>query len=118
MTPLRGLELRADGHSRSQDFDCLRLARLNAAKIKTNTDIALEMQQIAQAGVPPGNVLLRLFVPMQGRQRYEVTPADFVDWMKIPLDQFTGMGGKYVEVHNEPNLELEGLVASHARGVD
>ena len=106
---LYGVELRADGHSRSQDFNCLRLARLNAAKIKTNTDVAFEMQQIAQAGIPPGNVLLRLFVPMQGRRRYEVTPADFVDWMIPPLDVFVRAGGRFIEVHNEPNLELEGL---------
>ena len=106
---LRGLHLRADGHSRQADYDCIRIAGLNAAKIMTNTNIAEDMNKLAQVGIAPDHVVLRLFVDMRGRSIREATPERFVEWTRVETDVFIGMGGRYVEVHNEPNLAGEGL---------
>src|SRR3989304_1376688 len=111
MKAWRGLHMRADGHSHQVDYDCIRIAGLNAAKIMTNSgeDIPREMATLNSLGVPSEHILLRQFVSMQNRQVREATPERFVEWTRVETDLFIRAGGRYVEVHNEPNLPGEGL---------
>lgn len=104
----RGLHMRADGHSGSIDFNCLREAKLNAAKIMTNTGFE-ELHAIISGGVPAGQIVLRLFADFRDRI---IHPLDFYDWQRAWLGEFYRTGGRYVEVHNEPNLTVEGLGTS------
>ena len=102
----RGLHMRADGHSGSIDFELLRVGKLDAAKILTNTSFEELRQLIDQSGIVPGKIVLRLFADFRGRI---VPPLDFFDWQRAWLTEFQRLGGRYVEVHNEPNLPDEGL---------
>jgi murein DD-endopeptidase MepM/ murein hydrolase activator NlpD len=102
----RGLHMRADGHSEPIDFECLRVGGLEAAKILTNTSFEELQQLITTSGLAPSKIVLRLFADFRGRV---VPPLDFVEWQRAWLNEFQRVGGRYVEVHNEPNLPDEGL---------
>src|SRR3972149_3362347 len=104
---MRGLNMRADGHSTDADFACLTTAKLDAAKICTNTDFD-ELHRLGSI-VPAGNVVLRLFADFTSRI---IKPSDFFEWHVAWLTEFQASGGRYVEVHNEPNLTLEGYGSS------
>jgi hypothetical protein len=101
----RGLHLRADGHSGQLDYQCLSVGRLNAAKIMTNTGFE-ELAALIARGIQPTRIVLRLFADFRGRT---VTPIEFVEWQRLWLTEFARVGGRYVEIHNEPNLIDEGL---------
>lgn len=101
----RGLHMRADGHSGQLDYQCLSVARLNAAKIMTNTGFE-ELAALIAHGINPARIVLRLFADFRGRT---VTPVEFVEWQRLWLTEFVRVGGRYVEIHNEPNLPDEGL---------
>jgi len=108
MKAWRGLHMRADGHSHQADYDCLRIAGLNAAKLMTNTGPE-DMDKLIATGIAPDHIMMRLFADMHNRQIGEATPERFVEWTRVETDWFIAKGGRYVEVHNEPNLPGEGL---------
>lgn len=105
-TAWRGLQLRADGHSLTADYDCLTSGKLNAAKIMTNTDSA-ELRAIVQRGVAADHVVLRLF--WAGDNPALRDPARAFDEAQAWLKEFYTLGGRCVELHNEPNLRVEGM---------
>lgn len=107
-TAWRGLHMRADGNSGLLDFEALRVARCNAAKIMTNTSFD-EMSRLLASGINPARIVLRLFADFRGRR---VLPNEFIEWQRLWLAEFERCGGRYVEVHNEPNLPDEGLGTS------
>ena len=108
MKAWRGLHMRADGHSHQADYDCLRIAGLNAAKLMTNTGPE-DMDKLIATGIAPDHIVMRLFADMHNRLIREATPERFVEWTRVETDWFIAKGGRYVEVHNEPNLPGEGL---------
>ena len=101
----RGLHMRADGNSGLKDFECISVAKLNCAKIMTNTSF----EEFAQLRVliPSENIVLRLFAA--GNNPSLKNPDQFFTEQKLWLNEFNNYGGKYVEIHNEPNLPVEGL---------
>jgi hypothetical protein len=102
----RGLHLRADGHSTAADFECLRVAKLNAGKFMTNTGFD-ELDALIAAGIPASQIVLRLFAA--GDNPALRNSAQFFSEQRGWLDKFASMGGRYVEIHNEPNHPSEGM---------
>lgn len=104
-TAWRGLHMRADGHSTEDDFQCIRIAKLNAAKIMTNTSF----QEYARLRtlVPPDRIVLRLFAA--GNNPSLGNAERFFNEQLAWLTEFSDHGGRFVEIHNEPNLRSEGL---------
>lgn len=100
---LIGVHGRADGPLLEPDFPVIRDARMEAVKLLSNA--------------PPDNVkrllkinkdmfvLVRLFAGFRDRQ---VSSADFVSWVEADVQQLYSQGVRYFEVHNEPNLQIEG----------
>ncbi|HJO91647.1 MAG TPA: M23 family metallopeptidase, partial [Anaerolineales bacterium] len=101
---LVGVHGRADGPLLEPDFPVIRDARMEAVKLLSNA--------------PPENVkrllninkdmflLVRLFAGFRDRK---VSSADFVSWVEDDIYQLYEQGIRYFEVHNEPNLQIEGL---------
>jgi murein DD-endopeptidase MepM/ murein hydrolase activator NlpD len=105
-TAFKGLHMRADGNSTGADFTCLHVAKLNAAKIMSNTSFE-ELTRLLQEGIKASRIVLRLFVA--GDNPALKSSARFFDEQRAWLAEFNAKGGRYVEVHNEPNLPQEGL---------
>ena len=100
---LVGVHGRADGPLLEPDFPVIKDARMEAVKLLSNA--------------PPDNVkrllrinsdmflLVRLFAGFRDRK---VSSADFVSWVQADMHQLYEQGVRYFEVHNEPNLQIEG----------
>lgn len=105
-TTWRGLQLR-NGDNAPADWNCVRAGKLDA--VKFTTDTAIDDLYYACTLVPPSHILLRLFMP--GDDPALQNPVIFASMFGIWLDTFASVDGVYVEVHNEPNLDIEGLGA-------
>jgi hypothetical protein len=97
--------MRPGGPCRDSDFECVRIAGLKAAKLTTENPPET-VDRLVAVGVPAASIVVRLFADLSDRS---VEPAEFCDWMKLPIQLFMARGVRYFEVHNEPNLKLEGL---------
>jgi len=102
----RGLHLRADGHSNTSDFEALKVARCTAAKIMTNTDFE-ELSSLIANGIAPERIVLRLYAA--GDNPALKDAKLFYSEQRAWIAEFAQRGGRYIEVHNEPNLPQEGL---------
>ena len=104
-TVWRGLHMRADGNSADADFQCIKIARLNAAKIMTNT--SFEEYAHLRSLVQPDRIVLRLFAAGDNPSLGD-TKKFFEEQFRW-LGGFNTRGGRFVEIHNEPNLPIEGF---------
>ena len=104
-TTIWGLHMRSGGPCRDSDFECVRIAGLKAAKLTTENPPET-VDRLVAVGVPAASIVVRLFADLSDRS---VKPAEFCDWMKLPIQLFMAKGVRYFEVHNEPNLPQEGL---------
>lgn len=109
-----GLHLRADplDHNSPQylhDLAVVNTARIEAVKIKTS-DTLESLTGLIAAGLDPAKIVLRLFAA--GDNPSLKSAALFYNEQKTWLAYFASRGGRYVEVHNEPNLTLEGMGAA------
>lgn len=102
---VRGLHMRADGHSTQLDFDALRVARLTGAKIMTNTSFD-ELHALLKT-LAPAHLVLRLFYAGDNLALRDARAA--FDQARAWLTEFARVGGSLVELHNEPNLRVEGM---------
>ena len=100
----RGLQLNNGDKNTTADWECIMVGKLNA--IKLTTDTRIEDLDFAATLVPADHILLRLYADLSDRI---VTPQEFASWYTHYLARFAQIGGEYVEVHNEPNLDAEGL---------
>jgi uncharacterized protein YvpB len=101
----RGLHMRADGHSNAADFQCITIAHLDAAKIMTNT--SFDEYAHLRTLVPPERIVLRLFAA--GDNASLGNGEQFFKEQRLWLNEFEKHGGRFIEIHNEPNLSLEGF---------
>ncbi len=101
----RGLHMRADGNSTDADFQCIKIANLDAAKIMTNT--SFEEYARLRSMVQPDRIVLRLFAA--GDNQSLGNAERFFNEQLAWLNEFNKHGSRYVEIHNEPNLQNEGL---------
>lgn len=104
---LVGLHGRADGPMQEADFELVRVGNIEAVKLVStappeNTD---RLRQIN----PNMFIMVRLFAAFQNRQ---VSAADFANWLEHDMSRFYDRGIRYFEVHNEPNLQIEGWTHS------
>ena len=102
----RGLQLNNGDKNTTADWECITVGKLNA--IKLTTDTRIEDLDFAATLVPADHILLRLYADLSDRI---VAPHEFASWYTHYLARFVQIGGRYVEVHNEPNLTAEGLGA-------
>lgn len=114
---LIGLHGRSSGELEKADFEVARAARLEAVKITSHATPATIRQ--LRAINPAMFFVVRPYVsfgPAEAPRR--VTPREFFDWtvndVARVLDEDRTI--RYLELHNEPNLRLEGLGGSWHNG--
>jgi hypothetical protein len=111
---LVGVHGRADGPMQEPDYAPLQTARIEAVKLLVNAQpgdvgrcrTALENNDLF--------VLARLFADFQGDR--VVTAEEFAEWQMHDMERMYNRGVRYYEVHNEPNLNLEGFASSWRNG--
>ena len=81
----------------------IKAARIEAVKFLSSAQPA-DVDQV-RALRPDAFFMVRMFAGFNNRI---VTPADFCSWMEYELKPFYERGVRYFEVHNEPNLQIEG----------
>lgn len=108
---LAGVHGRADGRLEAADFEVVAQARLEAVKLLTTA--APEDVDRLRAINPQMFVMVRLFADFKNRI---VNADDFVSWMAGDMRGFYERGVRYYEIHNEPNLKLEGWLTSWQNG--
>ena len=108
---LVGVNGRADGRMEEPDFAVVQQARLESVKLLSSA--APEDVDRLRAINPNLFIMVRLFASFQGRNY----PADqFVTDLSYDMEQFYNRGIRYFELHNEPNLTLEGWTTSWQNG--
>jgi murein DD-endopeptidase MepM/ murein hydrolase activator NlpD len=110
---LVGVNGRADGPLAEADYPVLQTARVEAIKLLSsgrpeNLD---RLRQIKNDMF----VMVRLFADFRNRT---VRSDEFASWVEYDMGQFYNRGVRYFEVHNEPNLQLEGWKFSWQDGRD
>lgn len=111
---LIGLHGRADGELQPADFAVMAAARLEAVKLTSYA--TFESLRGLRALNPELFVLVRAFLPFgEGRR---LTPAEFFESTASDVARLydADPAVRYIELHNEPNLRLEGLGASWQDG--
>lgn len=99
-----GLHGRADGRMQAADFDTVRFAKIEAVKLLDTADpLDVDVLKSIKSDM---FILVRLFEDFRNRI---ISPGDFVSWKIDKIRQFYNKGVRYFEIHNEPNLILEGL---------
>jgi hypothetical protein len=114
---LIGLHGRSNGELEPADLALVRAARLEAVKLTSHATPATVRQ--LRAINPNMFIMVRPMVAFGTTEEpRRVTPAEFVEWTLPDLERL--MAGdpsiRYVEIHNEPNLRLEGLHGSWSNG--
>lgn len=103
-----GLHGRSGSQHREADWTALRLSRPTVSwfKLITNTNVE-DINRVIMEGILPEHIVLKLHFDTHRPE--VISAAEFVEWQMIHLTRFNALGGKYVEVHNEPNREEDGL---------
>ena len=108
---LVGVHGRADGPLQEADWEPIRLGRVEALKLLSwanaeDVDRAREIN-------PNMFILARLMFSFGDDG---ISPRQFVDTVAQDLEKLYGRGIRYIEVHNEPNLAIEGWGTSWRDG--
>lgn len=100
---LVGLHGRADGPNQEADFRVYQTARMEAVKL-TSTARPEEVDRLKSINSNMF-IMVRLFADFRGRV---VRSDDFARWLEPDMRNFYNRGVRYFEIHNEPNLQIEG----------
>jgi hypothetical protein len=92
-TTILGLHMRSGGPCRDSDFECVRIAGLKAARVTTENPPET-VDRLVAVGVPAASIVVRLFADLSDRS---VKPAEFCDWMKLPIQLFMAKGVRYLK---------------------
>ncbi|MBI4770078.1 MAG: hypothetical protein HY784_06610 [Chloroflexi bacterium] len=114
---LAGLHGRANGELQADDLPIVSRARMEAVKITSHA--TMESVRNLWAANPDLFILVRPIAAFTNHdQPRRVTPEQFVEWTAGDLARLYDADSRirYVEIHNEPNLRLEGLGGSWADG--
>lgn len=108
---LVGVHGRADGPLLEPDFPVIRDTRMEAVKLLSNAP----PENIERLREINENIFLmvRLFAGFRDRT---VSSADFVSWVEADVERLYRAGVRHYEVHNEPNLQIEGWQRSWQDG--
>lgn len=114
-----GLHGRSDGEFQEADYPIVRRARAEAVKVTTHAT----MQTVGRLRSINPNVFV-MVRPIasffdQGQPR-SVTPENFIEWTLSDLARLYDHDPqiRYVEVHNEPNITIEGFGGSWRDGAE
>jgi hypothetical protein len=117
---LIGLHGRSDGELAAPDYEVVRSAKLEAVKLTSHATPAT-VERLRQIN-PNVFILIRPLVDFNqaGGGTRSVSPRNFFDWTADDLDRLLSYDPalRYVEIHNEPNVTLEGLTANWADGYE
>ncbi|CAG0934667.1 hypothetical protein TFLX_03623 [Thermoflexales bacterium] len=93
-------------------------AKLEAFKVLTLPDPGENQRLIAQLKKIRSDLLIvaRLFFSVDVNSKTKFSPQNFVDFCMNGLTGCYQAGVRYFEVHNEPNLEIEGMNWNWANG--
>jgi hypothetical protein len=108
---LVGVHGRADGQMQAADYTALNLARIEAVKLLTTAQ-PHNVDEL-RGHRPNIFILMRLFAHFDGRV---VRSDEFATWLGPEILPFYQRGVRYFEIHNEPNLRLEGWTQSWNNG--
>ncbi len=109
---LIGVHGRADGPLLEPDYAAIETARVEAVKLMVNAQPS-DVDRCRQIN-PNCFVLARLFADF--RNGRVVEPEAFAEWQKHDMERLYAQGVRYFEVHNEPNLNLEGFGSNWQNG--
>lgn len=114
-----GLHGRADGELLDRDIDIARTARLEAVKITSHATPA--SVDALRAFNPNMFIMVRPIMAFHfGESPRRITPQEYVQATQSDLqrlfDDYPDV--EHIEIHNEPNLILEGLSGSWRDGVE
>jgi hypothetical protein len=116
---LIGLHGRSNGEMQPADFTVVRAARVEAVKITSHA--TLDTVRALRAINPNMFILIRPIVAFttDGEPR-SVSPQEFYDWTVADLDRLVNNDPslRYIEIHNEPNITIEGLGAAWNNGLE
>jgi hypothetical protein len=95
-------------------------AKLEAFKVLTLPDPNQNKQLIAQLKNIRSDMFIaaRLFFSVDAGNKRKFSPQNFVDFCMNGLTGCYQAGVRYFEVHNEPNLEIEGMNWNWANGAE
>jgi len=114
---LIGLHGRSNGELQGADYDIVRTARVEAVKLTSHATPATV--KLLKAINPNVFILVRPLVAFNtnGVPRH-VSPQEFFDWTILDLDRLLAYDAtiRYVEIHNEPNITIEGWGGSWNNG--
>jgi hypothetical protein len=107
--PLTGEEVRAIAASRVEAVKVLSLP---------DPDQNKQLIQTLKNIRPDLFIAARLFFSVDFNNKAQFSPQAFVDTVGAGLDALSQAGVRYFEVHNEPNLKLEGLAWNWGNGAE
>lgn len=111
---LVGVHGRADGPLQEADYAPLVAARVEAVKLLVNAQPDDVDRCRDQLDAPDLFLLARLYADF--RTGRVVRAKEFAEWQKPDMERLYGKGLRYFEVHNEPNLNVEGFGTSWRNG--
>jgi murein DD-endopeptidase MepM/ murein hydrolase activator NlpD len=100
---LVGVNGRADGPLTEADYPPIAQARVEAVKLLSSA----RPENVDRLKSINSNmfIMVRLFADFRNRR---VRSDEFASWVEGDMAQFYQRGVRYYEVHNEPNLQIEG----------
>ena len=116
---LIGLHGRSSGELEGKDYDILRVAQIEAVKVTTHATLRT-VRRIQELN-PNTFFMIRPFVAFGTTESpRRITPQEFVDWTTPDLERLLNFDSilRYIEIHNEPNIRLEGLGGSWNDGFE
>lgn len=100
---LVGVNGRADGPLNDADLNAISTARLEAVKLLSTA----RPEDVDKLRAIRGDmfIMVRLFADFRNRT---VRSDEFASWLEGDMANFYNRGVRYFELHNEPNLQIEG----------
>ncbi|HLF01565.1 MAG TPA: M23 family metallopeptidase [Anaerolineales bacterium] len=100
---LVGVNGRSDGPLMETDYPVIQQSRVEAVKLLSSArpENVDRLRQID----PDMFIMVRLFADFKNRR---VRSDEFASWVEGDMANFYAKGIRYYEVHNEPNLQIEG----------
>lgn len=103
----------------SPELDCLRIGKVHAFKALTlqhPPNNAALVDQVRSVN-PDIFIMARLMFPSDSDNKTKFTPQQFVDYVLPPALVMYDKGVEYYEIHNEPNLFIEGWSWNWVNGI-
>jgi hypothetical protein len=110
---LAGLVARPDGLMHQADWDVVREARIEALKVRTTTPPDVVSRALVDN--PSMLVIANLGMDFRGRM---IAPAEFARIVENDAAELYDQGVQYFEIHNEPNLVVEGYGSAWRDGYE